>query len=430
MADHNASPQMQALSVLIKRAIAQLESRSNESDDDSGLLFLGNWQDAIPRQLITDAILEPVDKITWQVIRIHVSAPGSVTAFPSYEAISNHANIRSNHTISRALAILRATRWLSLCARVRRSNGRYVGNIYVLHDEPVTLGDALFLDSEYMAFLNASITHKHRRVRWVTQSVLATIEEQIQQDQDPISERVHTRVYERRIQSFSRPGDNELWMTPIAPADDELPNNQGKPLSTSSTFRPINHLVQNLHTGESPLISPVQKMHSEQNLHTAICSSSNKYTTTTNRSSKNQDGEESGALIFPDSLSANEKELALIYLSRIDQPQQQDVLDEWQGRLLNGERRKDPIANPIGYLASLCRRVDSGEFQLTIGLSIRETRITKQRQHQQQALREAQQQKAVEELTQQARQQSPDSAISQRIQRIRSRSQQRSETDE
>lgn len=68
----------------------------------------------------------------------------------------------------------------------------------------------------------------------------------------------------------------------------------------------------------------------------------------------------------------------MMYLKAINDSLQQDVLDEWHGRLNTGTKRGTPIENPIGYLAVLCQRAKTGEFQLTIGLRIREAREREQ----------------------------------------------------
>jgi len=115
------------------------------------MLFMGNWHQAIPSLVIQDPVLEPIDKLVWMVIMLHARETGSRTAFPSYELLASKTNVASTSTISRAIAILRATRWLSLCARSRDANGRFAGNIYALHDEPLPLVDALHLDPGYMA---------------------------------------------------------------------------------------------------------------------------------------------------------------------------------------------------------------------------------------------------------------------------------------
>lgn len=414
-----ASPHAQAISLYIQNAIDQLKRNTSHQDqsnkqDASGLIFLGNWQDAFPRLLVTDPILEPVDKIVWQIIRIHVNSPGAVTAFPSYESISTHANIKSNHTISRALAILRTTRWLSLCERVRSQSGRYLGNIYVLHDEPVTLGDAMYLDNEYMAFLQESLQHNHPRVRKIAESVLATIQDQIEDGSDAMVERIHTRSYERRLNTKASSEEPSLILSArtdffaisdnqIKTLDSKVENNEEplvQKLHTDKTS-PKDH-VQNSHLDNLSENSQVQKMHSDskpQKLHTVLHSSSNNINTITTCSSTSSEiSSPSSELFFPDGLSANERDLALMYLKPIPLGQRQDVLDEWNGRLQSAINRNAPIDNPIGYLATLCRRFKSGEFQLTIGLRVRDKREQKHKQAEAEKRRSELEQKRQQEI--------------------------------
>src|SRR3546814_6124868 len=76
-----------------------------------------------------------------------------VTAFPTYEqlrpwlASTPCAGQASHETVARALTLLRLTRWLSLVRRRRDpKTGRILGNLYVLHDEPLTPFEAMQLD--------------------------------------------------------------------------------------------------------------------------------------------------------------------------------------------------------------------------------------------------------------------------------------------
>lgn len=431
------SPQTKALSLYIQNAVEHLKSSSSvatskDHQEQSSLIYLGNWQDPYPRLLVTDPVLEPVDKLTWQIIRLHISAPGAVTAFPNYETIRTFANIRSNHTVARALAILRAMRWLSLCARVRDKRGRYLGNIYVLHDEPITLGDAMYLDSEYMTFLNTSTAHNHKRVRKIVENVIATIEEMIDDGIDVIGDRIQTWSYERRIgaatqkqlepdlQLTERTEFYAISDTRINALTQEMPTNEN-PTQKMHTDENGDHHVQILHTGtesesvqvqkphmdKSPENSRVQKMHMDkkaeigplQKLHTGTttCCSSNKINTTTTKTSSNLPRERE-ALHFPPIISANERKLAMMYLDSIDDTQQQDVLDEWHGRLSAANRRSTPIENPIGYLASLCKRVKTGEFQITIGVKIRDTRKREKRRKENEKRREEVEQRKQKEM--------------------------------
>ena len=416
------TPQAQSLSLYIQNAVEQLKQGASSNQgksnlDIGGLIFLGNWQDSFPRLLVTDPVLEPVDKIVWQIIRIHINAPGAVTTFPSYESVSKYANIKSNHTIARALAILRATRWLSLCARVRGETGRFLGNIYVLHDEPVTLGDAMYLDTEYMAFLRDCTEHNHPRVRKISESVLATIQDLIDSDRDAMGERIQTRSYERRVSSSHNAQTSPSLILTERTDFFAISDSQIKQLGEEA--QEMSHAdigekdhVQILHTAKSSESHQVQKTHMDKNeqpnlvqnlhmdetkqkMHTDLQRSSNNINTTTTCSSTAKP-EKNDDLHFPPGISANERNLALMYLSAINSNQKQDILDEWHGRLQSANNRNTPIDNPIGYLASLCRRAKTGEFNITIGLRIRDKR--------EQAIKRANEEKHREVLERQRQQ--------------------------
>ena len=136
---------------------------------------MGNWHQAIPALVIQDPVLEPVNKLVWMVIMLQARETGGRTVFPSYDRLASKTNVSSTSTISRAIAILRLTRWLTLCAKVRGKGGQFKGNFYVLHDEPLPFVDALYLDAQYMQFLEQSVKHHHARVRVVAQGVLDSL---------------------------------------------------------------------------------------------------------------------------------------------------------------------------------------------------------------------------------------------------------------
>ena len=203
-----------ALDALIQETIAQAEALTDQGSADR-MLFLGNRHQSFPTAVIKDPVLEPIDKLVWMVIMLSVHETGGNTAFPGYEAIGKMVNVSSRSTIARAIAILRATRWLTLCARLRKTSGRFRGVVYALHDEPVPLVDALHLDANYMSFLDHSRGHGHARVRTVAQGVLDSMDEDIQAGQDvcaqahPIEHRIQSTVatnsgYSRRFFSFTR----------------------------------------------------------------------------------------------------------------------------------------------------------------------------------------------------------------------------------
>lgn len=217
MTDNNTpSLATRAVQALVKNSVVELKQGQSQQAD--ALLYLGNWHDALPRVLIQDPVLEPTDKIIWQVIKLETRERGS-TAFPNYQRIGQLANIKAKATIARAIAILRASRWLTLCERVRdEKTGQWRGNVYALHDEPLTLAETMELDSDYRQFLYHGIEHKHPRVRQVAQAVLETIDTDIEQGIDleqPVSALERRAAALEALQQQSADDTDHEHQTPL-----------------------------------------------------------------------------------------------------------------------------------------------------------------------------------------------------------------------
>ncbi len=156
-----------------------------------------------PERVLRDPLLEPVDKMVWLALRQSAIR----RRFPSYTQIGQAANVSSKSTVSRAIAILRATRWLALCGtpetpgtspgtrEARRGTGPRASRgafreadpvakrairvaVYALHDAPLPVPDTLYLDADYLTFLQYAQAHPHARVRKVVREILASLEEQ------------------------------------------------------------------------------------------------------------------------------------------------------------------------------------------------------------------------------------------------------------
>jgi hypothetical protein len=352
-------PETHALDAFIQATVERLlsaDTRNTVSGD--GLLFLGNWHDAMPQLIFQDPVLQPVDTRIWGVIKIAAAGTGP-TAFPTYKQIAKTANVGSEATVARSMAILRAARWLSLCHRVRDAQGRFRGNIYALHDEPLPLADALYLDQAYVQFLEQAQTHAHPQVRKIAAAVLGTIEEDL------------------------REGDGCIeHVNPMYRRQEAIRTLQGE---ATRYFGFSSRQLQNLKSVPEP--TPLQKMKCgpPQNLKSdcsSSCSYINKKTTTTTTAEVEQTDAcareaESGqeALAFPASLTPNEHRLASMCLRNAPGAMHQDILDEMAGRLLSAKRKNESIDNPVGYLAQLCKAARQGSFILTsLGLKAREQR--------------------------------------------------------
>ena len=364
-------PETVALDALIKATIAKVRTQSDPSSPDA-MLFLGNWHQAVPAMVIQDPVLEPVDKLVWMVIMLHARETGGRTAFPDYDTIARKTNVSSTSTVSRAIAILRLTRWLTLCAKVRQKSGRFTGNVYSLHDEPLPLADALYLDEAYMAFVIQSQEHHHARVRRVAEAVLESLDRDIQQGE--YLGRQESAI-ERRLQATQQLSDSHgnhdqqsRYFTFHAASLDHL----NKPSETRISGQSVQH----------------QNSKGEAHEHYGSrCSSDYKKTTTTT-TTPNTNNEKKGfsesdqpislpsdqALIYPPRLSENQKHLADRYLAMIDPDDRQLVLDELQGRLASEQKGMKPVYDELRFLHSLCKAAQQGEFVPNLGIKVVEAR--------------------------------------------------------
>ncbi|EGL5267107.1 helix-turn-helix domain-containing protein [Salmonella enterica] len=171
---------------VIQRTLAKMQNRieqktqsGEQSNEQSGLLFLGNVHDAVPRRLFLDSRLSPLDKMAWVMIRLYAQQnEGAV--FPTYDELQcqlalPHSDKASRETVSRALLMLRLTGWLSLCKRVRDKSGRIRGNIYAQHDEPLGLFDAEYFDPGWIDAVADACLHTNKTIRLTALAVLQDI---------------------------------------------------------------------------------------------------------------------------------------------------------------------------------------------------------------------------------------------------------------
>ena len=164
-------------------APAPASATSPVSATGDGFLFSGNRHESVPRRLFLDRRLTPLERNAWQVFRMMLNEDG-VTAFPTYEQLRPWlasmpcAGQASHETVARALTLLRLTRWLSLVRRRRDpKTGRILGNLYVLHDEPLTPFEAMQLDPDYLELVSQALGHSARAVQVVGLHTLKEIAE-------------------------------------------------------------------------------------------------------------------------------------------------------------------------------------------------------------------------------------------------------------
>jgi hypothetical protein len=206
-------------------------------------LFSGNRHESVPRRLFVDRRLTPLERNAWQVFRLMLNDDG-VTTFPTYEQLRPWlasmpcAGQASHETVARALTLLRLTRWLSLVRRRRDpKTGRILGNLYVLHDEPLTLFEAMQLDADYLALVSQSLGHSAKAVQVVGLNTLQEIAD------DPM---LSGRTLPSRLQVLAeRLADQGITATASYPQEDAIHDSEEGPASL-------------LRNGERPLRNPKQ----------------------------------------------------------------------------------------------------------------------------------------------------------------------------
>jgi hypothetical protein len=357
MVDDEATvrPETRALEHLIRRTVGHV-LRSASAKPADAMLFLGNRHDAFPSLLVQDPVLEPVDKVVWMVVCQLGQASGA--AFPRYEEIARLANIASTSTVSRAIAILRATRWLSLCVRVRDGGGRFRGNVYALHDEPLPLPDTLHLDTGYMDFVQAARQHHHARVRKVADAVLASLDEDVASGRDLVAPINPMARRSEASQAVERPGSKRYF-----------------DFSATVMARLTNRSTSGATGDQAQKSKPDRLRNSCPQKSKSVRSSCINNKTTTTQIPRATEPDVDGVLIYPQRLSANQRAIAARYLERVPFPQRQQVLDELEGRLRAERQGAKPVYDELRYLYRLCSQIATGGFQPNLCLKVERERV-------------------------------------------------------
>jgi len=337
-----------ALNKLLENALNTLatEPAKPSATRTDGFLFSGNRHDSVPRALLLDRRLTPLERNAWQVFRLMLNDDG-ITAFPTYEqlrpwlASTPCAGSASHETVARALTILRLTRWLSL-VRKRRDpkTGRILGNVYVLHDEPLTPFEAMQLDSDYLQLVSQSLNHAAKAVQVVGDHTLTEIA-----DDPMLGERILPTRLDVITQRLSQQDIEQPESYPQATHSHDSEEGQTRPLrnreplSSDSEVSPKpaeNALLRNPKTDSTVRSISIHKVHTTARAHARE------------------------AYRLPDrflGLKPAQQDGALMALQKVESALCQTVLDEWDIRC-----RSSTVRNPAGYLFGIIQRAIRGEF--------------------------------------------------------------------
>lgn len=359
------------LSKMATRIVQKAQSGA-VANEQSGLLYLGNVHDAVPRQLFLDNRLSPLDKMAWVMIRLYAQQnEGAV--FPTYEELqyqlaSPHSGKASRETVSRTLLMLRLTGWLSLCKRVRDDGGRVRGNIYAQHDEPLGLCDAEYFDPGWLDAVAQACQHGNKTIRLTALSVLNEIK------RDTSMRHRHSRIalIEARLsspQSAQMLARQQQANLPSSETElgQEMPSLTAKSLSSDSELSVSQGDV--LPSSESELSLESRDYDRVRN--------PNRYVRNFTQGVKNTyvgrepSGKNVPRLHWPsaliDNLATADRDNVEPQLRALPAPLGQQVLDEVAERVETGE-----IKNVIAYLLATLKRARNGQFNATANRAVKQ----------------------------------------------------------
>ncbi|WP_127446533.1 MULTISPECIES: STY4528 family pathogenicity island replication protein [Xanthomonas] len=346
-----------ALSDLFDKALNHLAATPTQktisppsSAPSDGFLYSGNRHESVPRALFLDRRLTPLERNAWQVFRLLLNDDG-LTAFPTYDQLrpwlgSMPGSAQASHeTVARALTLLRLSRWLSLVRRRRDpKSGRILGNLYVLHDEPLTPFEAMQLDPDYLGLVSQALGHAAKAVQVVGIQTLKEIAE------DPL---LTGRTLPTRLQVMT----TRLTQAGLHP--DSYP--QADTFNESEEGEPALLRNLDLHSSESEAglePTPDGALRNPNEGRTVRKESNKKIRTTTGPQVLN-------GLQLPKRFTLLKEEQqtgAAVALQQVDPSVRQAVLDEWEARC-----RASSIRNPAGYLFGIIQRAIRGEFNAWAG---------------------------------------------------------------
>ncbi|WP_241286821.1 STY4528 family pathogenicity island replication protein [Pseudomonas aeruginosa] len=343
-----------ALSALFDEALRHLEPKEpaqGTAPAADGFLYSGNRHESVPRRLFLDRRLTPLERNAWQVFRLQLNDDG-VTAFPTYDQLRPYLASMpcvaqaSHETVARALTLLRLTRWLSLVRRRRDpKTGRIQGNLYVLHDEPLSPFEAMQLDADYLGLVSQALTHAAKAVQIVGMNTLKEIAE------DPL---LSGRTLPTRLQVLAQRMALHGWTTPGYPqagADHESEEGQ------EALLRNGVRLSSESEAGLEPAQDGHLRIPKEDR--TVRMNRINKEVRTVPRARALQN------LRLPERflrLKDEQQAGALVALQQVDEAQRQAVLDEWAAR-----SGGSTVRNPAGYLFGIIQKAIRGEFKAWAG---------------------------------------------------------------
>jgi len=319
--------------------------------EHTGILFTGNPHETVPRRLLLDNRLTPMERNAWQVFRLRLNDDG-LTSFPTYEQLQPYLaaspfKVASRETVAKVLTTLRLTRWLSLAGRVRdEATGQMKGNIYLLHDEPVSISEAMLLDRSYLELVGNSLEHASKSICQVAAYTL----EEFARDPDVRDQRIPSRLDIIGDRIARQRGSKLTAQSGAAFQKSEL----GQQQSELSEISPVRNF-----SGPSSESEPIRKQGSSPSVRNP--NSSSTCTNTTTDVCKSFVPRADAKAEYPprfQALPSDQQRKAVLAMAPIADELREEVLAQWAAR------PETSMRNPFGYLLCMIEKARNGEFNL------------------------------------------------------------------
>ncbi|MCP1366315.1 STY4528 family pathogenicity island replication protein, partial [Halomonas sp. BBD48] len=252
-------------------------------------------------------------------------------------------------------------RWMTLGMKARNTaNGRMIGNIYVLHDEPLAPAEALSLDRDYIEYVIHCTRHRNKAVAKVARLISDELAENGVLEAPTRLDVLDQRAERQRRAEFpmeTQASDAQFCMKTQAnslsfpkgssqfPSKD-TPSSQRKLSAKTAAYEEVS--MRSVSTPVRSYTKSVFKTTAREEISTPLVWS------------------------WPLELTSDERKAVSFLLTGLPNDVQQAVIDEAAGRLEAGK-----VKSPVGFLHTLAKRAMSDQFQVThFGRSIAERRDT------------------------------------------------------
>ncbi|TYA47803.1 STY4528 family pathogenicity island replication protein [Aggregatibacter actinomycetemcomitans] len=338
---------------------------------ENGLLFFGNQHETVPARLLFDPYLTARAKLAWQLIK-YKAREFKAGLFPSYEVLGELLSDKtyadgklSRKLVSQTLLLLRLTRWLTLCETVRNEQGQVMGNVYLLHDEPMPIVETIQLNNDYLKLLESAVSHHDVAVRNVANHII----ENLLSDDTQWHYISHIDWMSARFNEYQRRIQEKSDTTPEQ--QNYLNHIQQQVLSSHRELsKKTRELSQNSLSSQMELSKKSQSSHTElshQNTPNSLISgsvpkwnSASQYSTSTGIYINTYCTGNVAEIDWPTSMTFSplEKQAVAQTMKGLDLGLCKALLFEVEQRIAKGEVKK-----PQGYLMSMIQRAHRGDFK-------------------------------------------------------------------